>query len=222
MPTSGSTARSSLAIVAGVAAAAFVSPSVAADAPANMRARPGQWETQSRIEVDGKFLVRGPESEADRVMREAHARGRAQMSAEQQAALDRMMPPSSTLARGELCVTAAAPTIDARAMLRESLRALHAAPWSCALSKDQPSVRSYFVEYACTTPAGGRAEGKGHLMMNGDAEYRVSYEGRASAVDAASGRPLDSRTVETRVQDSGYWKGAECMGANAAAVRAPR
>lgn len=211
-----------LAIVAGFAAATVVSVAVAADGDGTVRIRAGQWETISQIWIDGKHVLRGPESDSDRAMREAHARARAQMSAEERATLDRLMPPSNSVLRATQCVTAAAPTIDTRAALREALRSLHASPWSCTYSGEQTSWRGYMFEYACTTPAGARAQGKAHAMVNGDAQYRLVLEGSAHAVDAASGRPLESRMVDTRVVGEGAWNAAQCKAGDAAKGNAPQ
>lgn len=210
MATSRANAPAPVAVVAGIAAAAFVSIAMAADSAGTYRAEPGLWDTTSRIWIDGKIVLRGPESAADRAQREALERGRAQMSAEERATLDRLMPPSNGIAKGSLCVTAAAPSVETRAVLRAALREMHAAPWSCTHSGEQPVARGYSFDYACTTPAGGRAEGKARAMMNGAAAYTFSLEGRAHAIDAASGRPLDARMVDARMSGDGAWNGQPC------------
>lgn len=210
MPTSRATTSAPLTLVAGALAAAFVSVAVAADAPGTYRAQPGQWNTQSRIWMDGKAVIRGPESESDRAQREALARGRAQMSAEERAAIDRILPPGNSVAKGSVCVTAAAPHIDTRAVLREALREMHTPPWSCTYSGEQTIVRGYLFDYVCTTPAGGRAEGKARAMMNATAGYTLSIEGRAHLVDPASGRPLESRMVDARMNADAGWSGPAC------------
>jgi hypothetical protein len=129
MPTSRLQPHACLAIVAGVAAAATVSVAIAADGDGTVRIRPGQWDTTSQIWIDGKHVLRGPESASDRAMREAHARA----------------------------------------------------------------------------------------MVSGDGAYTLAIEGRAHAVDTASGRPLESRMVDTRVVGDGVWRAESCTAGNAAA-----
>jgi hypothetical protein len=210
MPTLRLKAHSGLAIISGVASAAVVSVTIAADPGGTVRIRPGLWDTSSQIWIDGKHVLRGPESAADRAMREAQASARAQMTAEERATIDRIMPPSNSVLRATQCVTAAVPSINTRAALSEALQSLHASPWTCAYNGEQGSSRGYFLNYTCTTPADGRAEGKAVAMVNGDGAYTLSLEGRAHAVDGASGRPLESRMVETRVLADGVWKAEQC------------
>jgi hypothetical protein len=57
-------------------------------------------------------------------------------------------------------------------------------------------------------------------MVNGVGAYTLAIEGRARAVDTASGRPLESRMVDTRVVGDGEWKAESCTAGNAAAENA--
>ncbi len=124
--------------------------------------------------------------------------------------LDRLMPSSATVVRGSKCISPAEAHVDLRATVREAIQSMNAIPWSCTFRSEQPSGRSYFLEYTCATAGGGRAEGNGRAMVNGDGAYTVTIEGKSHAVDTATGQPLETRLLDTRLVNDGNWKSGQC------------
>lgn len=216
MPTSRPHSRSILISAAGCLLAASMSVAVAADGGTTVRIRPGQWETSTRIWLDGKPVLQDLESASERATREVLERARAQMTAEERAEFDRTLPPRKSIERDTECWTPEEARIDTRTALQESLRSLHSPPWSCRFSGEQANARGYSFEYTCSTSGGGRAEGNARATVNGTAAYTVAIEGRSHAVDNATGRPLEPRMMATRLVSDGVWKSDQCTPEDAA------
>lgn len=210
MPSNRWNAASLVAALAAVAASAFTPVAVAAEDAGVIRLRPGQWETSSRIWLDGKEVLGDLEAASDRATRDVLAQARAQMTPEERAEFDRTLPPRESIVRDTECVTPEQSRMDAGAVLREALRAVHAEPWSCRFSREQASSRGYSFEYDCNTSGGGRAQGTARATVSGDTAYTVAIDGRSHAVDNATGRPLEPRMLDTRLAGDGVWKAEQC------------
>lgn len=213
MPVPAARPNAALLVVAltAVTASAFAPVAVAAEGAGEIRIRPGQWETSSRIWLDGREVLSDLESASERATRDVLAQARAQMTPEEREEFDRTLPPRDSIVRDTECVTPAQSRMDAGAVLREALQAVHAEPWSCTFSHEQASSRGYYFEYDCRTAGGGRAQGNARTTVDGETAYTVVIEGRSHAVDNATGRPLEPRMLDTRLVAEGVWKAEQCM-----------
>ncbi len=184
----------------------FASGVQAADGIGTLQLRPGHWQVEEQIWLDGKEVL----SALDEAARKINEGIRADLSPADREAFDREVSQRGSLDLQSECISATESRMNARAVLEQMTRSLHAPPWSCSFRDERASSSGFEFRYSCRTAAGGRAEGQARFTLRGDSGYEGTIEGPSHAIDNATGKPLQLRLIPVRSLTKGRWISSQC------------
>jgi hypothetical protein len=162
---------------------------------------PGQWSMPHQLWLDGKEVSQGLKNARAEILKKAQER----MTADQRAEFDQKMEQENS------DMTCFSPEEAQKINSQEMLQSLFESPWECRTDSIQENgLNSSTSNYHCTTPKGGRSEGKITWQAASSRQFRVELNGKGTAVENRTGIPVSKRLISMRSVTEGKWVASKC------------